>query len=101
MLKGGRPVFVIAHQVDGGLRALKEVLPAGDVSREGLSAFGIVANATAERSEVKAVAKVDTDGRLVVLDELDEGLDGILVGHVAVVIAEGNEAGGGAHLVET
>jgi Fe-S cluster assembly ATPase SufC len=40
---------------------------------------------------------VDAHGRLVVLDELDEGLDGVLVSHVAVVITEGDEAGRGAH----
>ena len=99
MLEGGRPVLVVAHQVDGRLRALKEGFPFGDVGGKGLSAFGIVAHATAEGSEVEAVAEVDADGRLVVLDELDEGLDGVLVGHVAVVVAEGDEAGRGAHLL--
>ncbi len=42
VLEGLGAVLVIAHEVDGGLRALKEVFAAGDVSREGLSAFGIV-----------------------------------------------------------
>jgi hypothetical protein len=91
---------MIAHQVDGGLGAGEEVFPSLDVLHEGLSAFGFVAGSTAQGSEVETVAEVDADGRLVILDKLDQGLDGVVVGHVAVVVPEGDEAGGSAHFLE-
>jgi hypothetical protein len=97
MLEGLGPVLVVAHQVDGRLRAFEEVFTGLDVGDEGLGAFGILPGSAAQRSEVKAVAEVDADSGLVVLDELAQGLDGVLVGHVPVVITEGDEAGRGAH----
>jgi hypothetical protein len=97
MLEGDCTVLVVTHQVDGGLRALKEGLTCLDVGDEGLSPFCVLPGSTAQGSEVEAIAEVDADGRLVVLDELAQGLDGVLVGHVAVVITEGDEAGWRAH----
>jgi hypothetical protein len=42
---------------------------------------------------------MNTNGRLIVFDELAEGVGGLVVDHVAVVITEGYEAGRGAHFL--
>jgi hypothetical protein len=99
VLQSGCPVFMVPHQVDSGLSALKESLAGLDVSDKGFGAFGILACTAAKGSEVETVAKVDADGRLIVLDEFTESLDGVLVGHVAMIIAEGYEADRGAHVI--
>ena len=99
VLEGDGAVLVVAHQVHGGLGLSQEILPGLDVGQQGLGAFGLVRCAAAKGTEVEAVAEMDAHGRLVVLDELEQGVLGFVVDHVAVVVPEGDEAGGRTHLV--